>query len=98
MKKKSALKFGRKWTYADVVTDLHREEIHVMALSMSNSKAGSTDYLKSYRKALKIVEESFSEATKLKYRAQAKKWTEDKPPPRQQQKYVHSHNFGKRKG
>ena len=48
MKKKSALKFSRKWTYTDVVMDLHHEEIHIMALSMSNSKAGSMDYLKFY--------------------------------------------------
>jgi hypothetical protein len=63
-----------------------------MALSLSDSKAGSPDYLKNYRKALKMVVEGFSEETKATYCAQAKKWTEDKPPPRQQQRYVRTHH------
>lgn len=63
-----------------------------MALSLSDSKAGSPDYLRCYRKAFKMVEEGFSDETKAKYRAQAQKWTEDKPPPRQQQRYVRTHH------
>jgi hypothetical protein len=66
--------------------DVHREEIHSMALSLSDSKAGSTDYLKCYRKALKIVEDGMSEEMKATFRVQAKKWTDDKPPPRQQRR------------
>jgi hypothetical protein len=57
-----------------------------MALSLSDSKAGSTDYLKCYRKALKIVEDGMSEEMKATFRVQAKKWTDDKPPPRQQRR------------
>jgi hypothetical protein len=64
--------------------DVHHEEIHNMALSLSDSKAGSTDHLKCYRKALKMVEDRMSEEMKAMYRVQAKKWTDDKPPPRQQ--------------
>jgi hypothetical protein len=70
--------------YHDVVTDVHREEIHHMALLLSDAKAGSTDYIKCYRKALKIFEDGMSEEMKAMYRVQAKKWTDDKPPPRQQ--------------
>jgi hypothetical protein len=73
--------------------DAHCEELHVMALSLSDSKAGSTDYLKCYRKALKIVVEGFTDETKAKYHVLAKRWTEDKPPPRQQRWYVHSHQL-----
>jgi hypothetical protein len=55
-----------------------------MALSLSDAKAGSTDYIKCYQKALKIFEDGMSEEMKAMYRVQAKKWTDDKPPPRQQ--------------
>jgi hypothetical protein len=64
--------------------DVHREEIHNMALLLSDSKAGSTDYLKCYQKALKMVEDRMSKEMKAMYRVQAKKWTDDKPPPQQQ--------------
>jgi hypothetical protein len=72
--------------------DAHCEELHIMALSLSDSKAGSTDYLKCYRKALKIVVEGFTDETKAKYHTLAKRWTEDKPPPWQQWRYVCSHH------
>lgn len=91
-KKKSTLNLGRKWTYRDVVMDIYREELHIMALSLSNSKAGSSEYLKYYPIALKTIEGGLNEGTKAKFRALAKKWTEDKPPPQQQWRYVPTHH------
>jgi hypothetical protein len=95
--KKSTFNLGRQWTFHDVVVDAHREEIHNMALSLSDSKAGSTEYLKCYRKALKTFEDGISDETKANYRAQAKKWTEEKPTPRQQLRYAHSHHSSSRR-
>jgi hypothetical protein len=63
-----------------------------MALSLSGARAGSGEYLSCYRKALKTLEVGLTEETKAKYTAQAKKWTEDKPSPRQQHRYVHTHH------
>ncbi|KAN0139582.1 hypothetical protein V8E53_002611 [Lactarius tabidus] len=52
---------------------------------MSGSKPGSAAYLGCYRGAMKNIAEGLDEETQQKYKAQAKKWTEQKPPPRQQQ-------------
>jgi hypothetical protein len=60
-----------------------------MAMELSGEKAGSPKYLSCYRKALKTVKEGLTDATRAKYMAEAKKWSEDMPPPRQQQRYVH---------
>ncbi|KAF8269147.1 hypothetical protein EI94DRAFT_1699718 [Lactarius quietus] len=83
-KKKSTLNLGRKWTYRDTVMDVYRKELHTMALSMSDSKAGSAEYLRCYQKALKTVLGGLTEEVISKYKAQAKRWTEDRPPPWQQ--------------
>jgi len=83
------LKLGKKWTYSDVVTDFHREELHNMALELSGEKAGSPKYLSCYKKSLKIIKERLTDETRVKYRAEVKKWMEDMPPPQQQRWYVH---------
>jgi hypothetical protein len=95
-KKASALTLGRKWTFRDVVIDVHRGELHNMALSMSDSKAGSPDYLQCYQKALKTILDGLSDDDKSKYRAQAKKLTEETLLPRQQIRYVHAHHLFRR--
>jgi hypothetical protein len=69
---------------------MHRKELDEMAVEMSESKAGSAAYLGCYKKAIKTINEGLDEETRVKYRADAKKWTEQKPPPRQQQRYVHA--------
>ncbi|KAF8256592.1 hypothetical protein EI94DRAFT_1821722 [Lactarius quietus] len=60
-KKKSTLNLGQKWTYRDIVMDIHRKELHIMALSMSNSAAGSAEYLGCYQKAVKTIFGGFTE-------------------------------------
>ncbi|KAH9015212.1 hypothetical protein EDB84DRAFT_1567794 [Lactarius hengduanensis] len=92
-KKSSTLNLGRRWTYRDIVMDVHRQELHTMTLSLSDSKGGSDKYLACYQKALKIVQAGLSQETKEKYRAQAKKWTEDIPPPRQQRKMMQKYGM-----
>jgi hypothetical protein len=59
-----------------------------MAVKASDSKPGSVPYLSCYKKGIKIIDEGLDEETRVKYRAEAKKWTEQKPPPRQQQRYA----------
>ncbi|KAF8259614.1 hypothetical protein EI94DRAFT_1813057 [Lactarius quietus] len=91
-KKKSTLNLGRKWTYRDIVMDVYRKELHTMALSMSDSKAGSAEYLGFYQKALKTVLGGLTEEAISKYKAQAKRWTEDRPPPWQQRRMMEKHS------
>jgi hypothetical protein len=81
--------FVKKWTYNDVLIDIHRKELDEMAAEMSQSKAGSAAYLGCYKKAVKTINEGLDEDTRVKYRAEAKKWSEQMPPPRKQQQYVH---------
>ncbi|KAF8260938.1 hypothetical protein EI94DRAFT_1705920 [Lactarius quietus] len=92
-KKKSTLNLGRKWTYRDIVMDVYRKELHTMALSMSDSKEGSAEYLGCYQKALKTVLGGLNEEAISKYKAQAKRWTEDRPPPWQQHRYVQAYDL-----
>jgi hypothetical protein len=68
--------------------DVHRAELDEMAVSMSKSKPGSPSYLACYQKAVKTIDDQLDDATRVKYRADAKKWTEQKPPPLQQQQYA----------
>ena len=72
----------------DIVVDSHRKELNEMAAELSGAKPGSVAHLSCYKKALKAIEEGLDEETRVKYRAEAKKWSEQKPPPRQQQRYV----------
>ncbi|KAF8265600.1 hypothetical protein EI94DRAFT_1702352 [Lactarius quietus] len=83
--------FYRKWTHTNIVYDVHQKEIHKMAAEMSGSKPGSAHYLSFYRKAFKTVEGRLDEETRVKYQADAKEWTENKPPPRQQQWMFEKH-------
>lgn len=71
-----------------MLVDIHRLEIDKMAAELSESKPGSAAYLGCYRRAVKTIEEGLDEETQRKYLAQVKKWSEEKPPPRQQQRYV----------
>ncbi|KAF8266975.1 hypothetical protein EI94DRAFT_1802293 [Lactarius quietus] len=91
-KKKSTLNLGRKWTYRDIVMDVHCKELHIMALSMSNSAAGSAEYLGCYQKAVKTIFGGLTEEEITKYKAQAKRWTKDNPPPRQQRRMLEKHS------
>ena len=59
-----------------------------MAAELSGAKAGSVAYIACYGKALKTIEEGLDEEMRVRYRAEAKQWSEHKPPPRQQQRFV----------
>jgi hypothetical protein len=71
------------------LVDVHRKELDEMAAEMSGSKAGSGRYLSCYKNGIKKIDERLDEDTQVKYRAEAKKWTEQQPPPRQQRRYAH---------
>jgi hypothetical protein len=51
---------------------------------MSKSKPGSPAYLACYKKAFKTIKDGLDRDTIVKYQAEAKKWTEHRPPPREQ--------------
>ena len=74
--------------YKDILVDVHRLEINKKAAKMLASMPGSAAYLGCYRKAVKAIEEGLNKETRQNYRAQAKKWSEQQPPPCQQQWYA----------
>ncbi|KAF8258204.1 hypothetical protein EI94DRAFT_1708190 [Lactarius quietus] len=76
--------FHKKWTFSDIVINVHHEEFDKMAAKMLGCKAGSPAYLRCYKKALKIIEDRMDNNDKVKYQADTKKWTKHKPPPQQQ--------------
>ena len=80
--------FHRNWTYREIVVDVHRKELDKMAAELLGSKLGSPAYIACYGKAFKTIEEGLDEETWVKYRSEAKQWSEHKPPPRQQQRCV----------
>jgi hypothetical protein len=80
---------NRKWTYRDILIDIHRKELDEMAVMMLDSRPGLGPYLGCYKNAVKTIDKGLDEETRVKYRAEARKWTEQKPPPRQQQWYTH---------
>ncbi|KAI9436741.1 hypothetical protein H4582DRAFT_2078444 [Lactarius indigo] len=68
-------------------------ELDKMAVEMSGSTSGSRSYLGCYRKAVKLIDERLDEDTRVKYRAEAKKWAEQGVPPRQQQRMFEKHGI-----
>jgi hypothetical protein len=71
---------------------MHRSEIHELAVELSQSTPGSSQYLSAYKAARSQVERKFSESQRQKYKAMAKEWSNKKLPPRMQQRYVHMHS------
>ncbi|KAH9027300.1 hypothetical protein EDB84DRAFT_1563480 [Lactarius hengduanensis] len=82
---------GKEWTYRDILVDHHREELDKMAVEMSGSAPGSPHYLGFYQKAIKLIDEGLDEETRVKYRAEAKKWAEKTVPPQEQQRMFGKH-------
>jgi hypothetical protein len=70
-----------KWSYLDVVQDNHRDEVDKVAAKLSGTKPGDPAYIANYKPALKMVEEGLTEEMRIKYRADAKRWSEKAPPP-----------------
>ncbi|KAI9436453.1 hypothetical protein H4582DRAFT_2078612 [Lactarius indigo] len=68
-------------------------ELDKMALEMSGSKRGSAAYFGCYKKSIKVISQRLDEHTWVKYRAEAKKWTEQQAPPRQQQRMFGKHGI-----
>ncbi|KAI9436344.1 hypothetical protein H4582DRAFT_2058994 [Lactarius indigo] len=68
-------------------------ELDKMAVEMSGSKRGSAAYLGCYKKSIKVISQRLDEHTRVKYRAEAKKWTEQQAPPRQQQRMFGKHGI-----
>ena len=51
---------------------------------MSESKPGSPAYLAHYKKAFKTIKDGLDRDMRVKYQAEAKKWTEHRLPPQEQ--------------
>ena len=58
------------------MVDVHRKELDKMAAELSGSKPGSPAYIACYGKAFKTIEEGLDEETWVKYRSEAKQWSE----------------------
>ena len=70
--------------------DFHQVEIDKKAVELCGDKAGSDGYLGCYQMAYNVIEKELSEETRIKYRADAKKWSTQLPPPLVQRWYVHT--------
>ena len=79
----------QKWTYLDVMTDMHQEDIYALTLELSSEKPGSPLFLATYRAALAQFEKTLDNDQRRTYKAMAKDWMEKMPPLGMQQRYVH---------
>jgi hypothetical protein len=79
----------RKWSYFDVLTVMHRPEIHKLTLKLSQNAPGSSQYLRHYNRARSQIERSLTDNQRQKYKAMAEEWSEAELPPNMQQRYVH---------
>jgi hypothetical protein len=82
----------KTWTYNSIVTAMHHQEIIDKAVGLSESRAGSTPFLKVYKEARALIEKEFLEGQHQKYKAMAKEWLEKPLPSQLQQEYVHGNN------
>lgn len=94
-RKKSIFSLRKKWSYRDVVQDKHRAEINKLAAELSGSGPGSLDYLSQYKAAFATVEGSLTDEVRMKYRADAITWSDEKPPASVQYRYVHANCSGR---
>jgi hypothetical protein len=58
--------------YNSVVIAMHHQEIIDKAVGLSESRAGSTPFLKVYKKARALIEKEFLEGQHQKYKVMAK--------------------------
>jgi len=65
------------------------DQIHKLAVELSQNTVGSSDYLSSYHTAHNQVEASLTDNECQKYNMMAKEWLEKKLPPKMQQRYAH---------
>jgi hypothetical protein len=76
------------------VQENHREEIDKLAAELSGEKPGSHRYIACYSTAVSAIEKQLTDEVLIKYKADAQKWSDEKPPPLVQRRYVHSKRFG----
>ena len=65
-------------------------ELDKLATKMSGCPPGSREYLACYRVAVSTVEKGLTDELRIKYKADAQKWMDEKPPPAVQRRYVHA--------
>ena len=67
---------------------MHNDEIHDLAIKLSEDAAGSNGYLGCYAKARQQVEEKLTELDRQKYRSMAQAWSNQELPSGVQERYV----------
>jgi len=82
----------RRWSYLDIVTAMHREQISKLAAKLSNSAPGSSPFLSAYKRARSKVAKNLPKSLCQRYHVMAKEWSEKVLPPRMQQRYAHRTN------
>jgi len=82
----------RKWSYFDIVTTMHCEQINKLAVKLSQSAPGLSGFLSAYKRACSKFEWKLPESQCQKYQVMAKEWLEKELPPRMQQQYKHGNN------
>src|ERR1700761_8258826 len=76
--------------HCQILIDNNRKEINEKVEELAQSGSGSPAYIACYSKAVKAIEENLDEATRVKYQADANKWSQQKPPPQKQMQYIQS--------
>jgi len=68
------------------------KEIAKLVAELSESPPGSAEFLCAYKPACTQIKNNLSRAEKEKYEAMAKEWTNNRLPPRMQERYVYDDN------
>ena len=79
----------KRWSYLDVLTAMHHEQITKLAAKLSNSAPGSAAFLSAYKRACSKVEKMLPKSLLQRYHVMAKEWLEKPLPPRMQQRYAY---------
>jgi len=72
----------RKWSYFDVVTTMHREQINKLAVKLLQSAPGLSGFLSTYKRACSKFEQKLPKSQGQKYQVMAKEWLEKELPLR----------------
>ena len=71
------------------------KKIDKLATKLSKNALGSINYLCNYNKARSEIERKLIATQRQRYKAMVKEWSERRPPPQIQQRYVHDNGSGR---
>jgi hypothetical protein len=78
----------KRWTFHSVFVELHKPAIAAAAAEDSGGRVGSTQWLGSYRGAMKRVKEELTEDKTAEINAKLEEWQRQGPDPDVQARYA----------